>query len=165
MLKHSTLYKKLGMTLALLLFLMVAFRFVLAYRQSRCPYCQTQLVEGQLYIWDCPAGIFTPVAPYLDRQSDVLWFQSGYSLPQMIHTAQGCGIAQFDADPPASARYCPSHTPPDCGDSRFLVIRTQLHSALYAPLREGEDLDWDGLRLRLNRGSQLDSWTVRVFWP
>lgn len=164
MLKHSAVYKKLGVILAIFLLALFGIRLTLAYEQSRCAYCQAGLEEGQLYIWDCPAGLFTPVAPYLDRQSDVLWFQRDYSLPQMIHTGQGCGVAQFDAQPPASARYCPRHRPPVDG-SRFLVLQPQSDSAACIPLREGVEVSWEGLRLVLGHDGQQGGWTVRIFGP
>ncbi len=154
----------MGVILAIFLLALFGISFTLAYEQYRCAYCQAGLEEGQLYIWDCPAGLFTPVAPYLDRQSDVLWFQRGYSLPQMVQTAQNCGVAQFDGQPPASARYCPRHRPP-VEDCRFLLLQPQPGSAVYTPLREGEEPFWDDLRLVLGHDGQLEGWTVRIYGP
>lgn len=108
--EESRLIKRLVLGVwGICLAIMFAREFIPGISQAGCPYCQAGLCNQQAYIWDCPRGIFTSVASYLDSQSEVMWLHPSYQEPQMTSMEEGCGIARFEIDYAPTAHYCREH--------------------------------------------------------
>lgn len=74
------LWKRLGAyekTILALLFAFIIFsvgNFLINISGVHCPICQRQFRPGETYLWDARSGDIFSLASYLDKESDVMWF-------------------------------------------------------------------------------------------
>jgi len=156
--------EKIAAALFLGFALFCASNFFITVIGTRCPLCQKEFSPGESYLWDTRSGDIFPISPYVTPQSDFVWLDGKYDVPQERSVSCRCGYARFPNEVYASPSYCPSHRTLFDKSEYFLILSVdQKVSICYAVSDEGTKTP-NGHSIVKRQNDDWKCWELVIGW-
>lgn len=138
--------------------------FVVDNSGIHCPICQKQFYPWETYLWDTRTGDIFSLSNYLNKESDVLWFDGKYFIPQEALPTIRCSYARFPYEVSGSPKYCRTHRSLFHPSEYFLILYAEPTRSMCYTIPDVEISISDGYSLKKQRNDNLNCWEIEIGW-
>lgn len=164
------LWKRLGYYEKAVLALLLGFivfsigYFIINTSGIHCPICQKKFYPGESYLWDTRSGDIFPLSNYLNKESEILWFDGIYPTPQEAIPTIKRSYARFPYNVSSSPNYCPTHRSLFNQSEYFMVLHAESSASICYTIPDIGIVTPDGYSIKKQLNDNLNCWEIEIQW-